>query len=330
MRKPNYESSEVSPSPVWPPQAAYDLETLVGHHESVRFLRANMNRFDSGTFLLTGPSGIGKRLSVWFLMREFLCESKQERICLKCPSCKSLSQRQHISVLEILPEGAVITVEETEKIIQFVSLRGLSTKQFVIIDEAHLLNHQSGNKLLKTLEEPPKNVFFVLITSQKSRVLKTIQSRSQIVRFHPLSPEQLRKIFPRVALETLVRARGSVARVLELEDPDTKRRLEFAKSVWTQMDNPDFLTEFPWREDWKSRETFQILLESWEMELVEQIYLTKSKENILSKESVFEKTTLFQEIQKLRDAVLAKNADPILALESFWVSLRRVHEGVHA
>lgn len=298
--------------------------TLVGHEKETQILRDKISRFASGTFLLTGPSGIGKRLAVWSLLKEFLCDKGQS--CGNgCPSCLGLQKHQHISVLEILPESTMITIEDVEKIFQFVNLKGLSRKQFVIMDDVHLLNTQSANKLLKTLEEPPENVFFILITPQKSRVLKTILSRSQIIRFAPLTQEQLHQIFPRTSEQLLMMARGSAARVLELEDPEYQMKLSAAKKVWKELSQPDFLVESSWREEWKGREAFETLLKGWEMELVEQVFgNSKSR----SREEMAMNAELFQEIQKLRDFVLTRNSDPTLSLESFWVRIQKFHGNI--
>jgi hypothetical protein len=233
--------------------------------------------------------------------------------------------------MEVLPQGPFITVEETEKIIHFVSLRGFSTQQFVIVNDVHLLNHQSANKLLKTLEEPPQGVFFILITSQKARVLKTILSRSQVVRYAPLSFGDLKTLFPTVDDETLVKARGSAARVQEFDDPEANRKSEAARHLWQQMERSDFLTESSWREDWKredwkGRDAFQRLLASWEAELVDPVLGGNLRNGSFSNKVIFEKTTFFQEIQNLREAVLAHNADPILSIENFWLNMQRFHE----
>jgi len=88
----------------------------------------------------------------------------------------------------------LIRIEQIRKIKLFLSKRSIqSTKKFILIENAHLLNESSSNGLLKTLEEPTNGVF-ILLTSKLNLLLDTIISRSQIIRFKPYSSQELKKL----------------------------------------------------------------------------------------------------------------------------------------
>ena len=93
----------------------------------------------------------------------------------------------------------LIRIEQIRKIKLFLSKRSIqSTKKFILIENAHLLNESSSNGLLKTLEEPTNGVF-ILLTSKLNLLLDTIISRSQIIRFKPYSSQELKKLIEKFA-----------------------------------------------------------------------------------------------------------------------------------
>ena len=91
----------------------------------------------------------------------------------------------------IEPQNGTIKLEASEQILQFLSLRQLGRARVVIIDEAQMLNPQTTNALLKAVEEPPENTYFILVVSELSQLLPTLRSRLQVLRFSPLSPQEI-------------------------------------------------------------------------------------------------------------------------------------------
>ena len=92
----------------------------------------------------------------------------------------------------------LIRIEQIRKIKLFLSKRSIqSTKKFILIENAHLLNESSSNGLLKTLEEPTNGVF-ILLTSKLNLLLDTIISRSQIIRFKPYSSQELKQLIEKL------------------------------------------------------------------------------------------------------------------------------------
>lgn len=168
------------------------LSEVLGHDRLIEsFLSAWQRGRLPSTWLFTGPSGVGKKKTALGFAQALVCENDQ-RGCGKCPSCLRISQKQSESLLFIEPEGVSIKIEQAREILRFTSLQAAKSR-IVIIDEAQKMNATAANALLKTLEEPPEDTYFFLITSSLAAILPTIRSRSQVLRFSPLSREDIKK-----------------------------------------------------------------------------------------------------------------------------------------
>ncbi len=183
-----------------------------------------------GGYLFLGLSGVGKFTAALALARALLCEGDGPHACGACSACTRSEKRVHPN-LHVAGEGPDVTrikVEEIREIQGRLSLRPLEgVRQVVIVDNADRLGDVSGNALLKTLEEPPPGAVLILVAAEPLRVLETIRSRSQEVRFSPLGTDQVRTVLERSGMEreeaeALARcAGGSPGRALAL------RRLGF-------------------------------------------------------------------------------------------------------
>ena len=99
------------------------------------------------------------------------------------------NREKNQNILFIQPDGLHIKVDTIRQIFRFLVLQSLAPARVIIIDSAHQMNIQSANSLLKILEEPPDQVYFILISSHLSNLPVTIRSRAQIIRFSLLNPE---------------------------------------------------------------------------------------------------------------------------------------------
>ena len=155
-----------------------------------------------------GPEGVGKRTTALALAARSLCASPEDgEACGACPSCHQVVAGSHPDLhregfLPLEKGGgfhAQMLIEQAHAIQHFLGGRALAGgKKVVILEEAHALNEQAQNALLKTLEEPPRGSLVILVCHNASRLLPTVRSRCQRVAFAPLD---------RATVETVLRDR---------------------------------------------------------------------------------------------------------------------------
>lgn len=157
-------------------------------------------------YLFTGPRGTGKTSTARILAKALNCErGPTPTPCGKCLPCVSIAQGSSLDVIE-MDAASHSKVDETREILSGVPLATAgSRKKVYVIDEVHMLSTGSFNALLKTLEEPPEHVVFVLATTESHKVLPTIVSRTQRFDFRRV---------PTDAIE------GNLAEIAKLENID--------------------------------------------------------------------------------------------------------------
>lgn len=146
-------------------------------------------------YLFTGPRGIGKTTAARLLAKAINCENRKEgqsEPCNKCPSCTELVAGRDMDIMEIDAASQTGIDNVRENIIANARFTPLKRKYKVfIIDEVHQLSIASFNALLKTLEEPPAHVIFILCTTEVHKVPVTIISRCQRFDFRKVNSEDL-------------------------------------------------------------------------------------------------------------------------------------------
>ncbi len=174
------------------PQTFYDL---IGQENIVHALSnaIKLNRI-AHAYLLCGPRGTGKTSSARILAKSLNCkEGPTLTPCGKCPACLDIINSVPVDVIEI-DAASNRSVEDTQAIlekIQYVPVNG--RYKIYVIDEVHMLSNHAFNALLKTLEEPPENVIFILATTEPHKVLDTIISRCQRFDFRRITTEDIVK-----------------------------------------------------------------------------------------------------------------------------------------
>ncbi len=132
--------------------------------------------------VFSGQSHEAKLEMAWALAQALVCELKKPEPCGECGACRRLENHSSESVLLIAPEKNTIKLESAHLVLDFLSLQRVSAARMVIIDQAHLLSVQTANALLKAVEEPPPETFFILLTGEISQLLPTLRSRVQNLR----------------------------------------------------------------------------------------------------------------------------------------------------
>ncbi len=162
-------------------------------------------------YLFCGPRGTGKTSTARILAKSLNCE-KGVTVdpCNKCVSCESITDGSSLDVIEI-DAASHRKVEDAEDLINRVSLGTYGSRyKIYIIDEVHMLTDHAFNALLKTLEEPPKNVIFILATTEEYKVIPTIISRCQKLDFKAVAKSELEDRVNEIALKEKIKIDKSI------------------------------------------------------------------------------------------------------------------------
>ncbi len=167
---------------------------LYGQEHIVRALRnAVINGREGQAYLFSGPRGTGKTTTARILAKVLNCVQPVDgEPCCECESCKAVEHGTSYDVLE-LDAASNNGVQEIRDIIDAAALTSPGRHRVFILDEVHMLTRAAEAALLKTLEEPPEQVVFVLATTDPQKVSETIRSRVQHLQFHLLPVEELNK-----------------------------------------------------------------------------------------------------------------------------------------
>jgi DNA polymerase III subunit gamma/tau len=171
------------------------FDEVVGQDHITRTLaREVVDSKVAHAYLFAGPRGTGKTTTARLLAKSLNCANRAEdgEPCNECASCVSVTAGNSLDVIELdaASHNKVEDVREIRANVGTVAAAGGARKVY-ILDEAHMLSRAAGNALLKTLEEPPEHVLFVLATTEPYKLLDTIRSRAQRFDFLPVPMEIL-------------------------------------------------------------------------------------------------------------------------------------------
>ena len=166
---------------------------VVGQKHIVQTLQnAIANKTPAHAYLFTGTRGVGKTTLARLFAKALNCQKgKNGEACLKCDICLAVAANTFLDLVEI--DAASNTgVENVRELIEHVKFQpSLGAYKVFIIDEVHMLSKQAFNALLKTLEEPPAHVIFILATTEAAKVPITIVSRTQRFDFNALTLSEI-------------------------------------------------------------------------------------------------------------------------------------------
>ncbi len=167
------------------------FEEMIGQDHIVRILQ-NQIASDSAShaYLFCGTRGTGKTTAARILAKALNCRSEAERPCCECDVCQAIRDGAFIDVTEIdaASNTGVEDVREIKESVNYPPVAG--RKKVFIIDEVHMLSNNAFNALLKTLEEPPSYMVFILCTTEPQKIPATILSRCLRLDFRRV-PERL-------------------------------------------------------------------------------------------------------------------------------------------
>lgn len=171
------------------------FEEISGETEIVKSLKLSLrNNAVSHAYLFSGPRGVGKTTTARLIAKGVNCLNLKENgePCNTCKNCTSINEGNFYDLIEI-DAASNRSIDEIRALKEKINYQPSEGKKKVyIIDEAHMLTKEAFNALLKTLEEPPAHVIFILATTEFEKILPTIVSRCQRYDFKKLSLEEMK------------------------------------------------------------------------------------------------------------------------------------------
>ena len=217
----------------WRPQT---FDDLVGQqHVTDTLKNAIKNDRVAHAYIFSGARGVGKTTAARILAKALNCvKGPTPQPCGECDSCKEIAAGTSLDVIEIdaASNRGIDQIRELREMVRYAP--AASRSKVVILDEAHMLTGEASNALLKTLEEPPDRVIFVMATTQPEDLVDTIRSRSQHFHFRALTfgeiTGRLEEIARKEDLKIEAGAMAVIARMAEGSLRDALSLLEQARA----------------------------------------------------------------------------------------------------
>lgn len=194
-----------------------EFDAVAGESEIMKTLRNSLkeNRM-AHAYIFTGPRGVGKTTTARLIAKGLNCLENgiTDSPCNECANCKAIENGSFYDLIEIdaASNRGIDEIRGLKEKVNYKPAQG--RKKVYIIDEVHMLTKEAFNALLKTLEEPPEFVIFILATTEPDKILDTILSRCQRYDFLPLTKEEVKEKLSYIAENEKIDAEEEVYRII--------------------------------------------------------------------------------------------------------------------
>lgn len=221
-----------------------NFDEMIGQEVIVKTLKNAIKKNKiSHAYLFTGPRGTGKTSAAKIFAKTINCENSIDGIpCENCECCQQFNNNQNIDIIEIdaASNNGVDEIRELKNKVNLVP--SISKYKVYIIDEVHMLSTSAFNALLKTLEEPPSHVIFILATTDPHKVLSTILSRCQRFDFKKVSENKIYERLNYITKQEKIEIQESALKeISRLANGGLRDALSILDQVIAYSDN--FITE---------------------------------------------------------------------------------------
>lgn len=305
---------------------------IVGHDKVLRALEDDLaNKNLSHAYLLSGPDNVGKYTVARKLAHILQCE---EGYCRTCSTCLEIDKGYHSDTLELVDDGSSVKIEQIRSVLERLNITKQSPYKLFLMDNIERMTLESANALLKTLEDPPEGVMFVLTTSRVKDVLPTIISRVRQASFHRLDDETMAELIqqqypmvePEVVETVSAISLGRPGKALSLLS-DTEMYEQYRKmyaDIEMFLRKPDRTNQFLYIEELTSnakeggQELIREFLDIFQLVLRKQLLMdVRGDHGIFSRDKLLR---LLEQAQEARE-LLKRNVNTRLLLENMMLSL---------
>lgn len=168
---------------------------IAGHDKALRMLEEDIEKQNvSHAYLFAGPDNVGKFTAAKRMAHILQCENG---FCRTCSTCREIDKGYHADTLEIRDDGDSVKIEQVRKVLERLNMTKQSPYKVFLLQNIERMTLEASNALLKTLEDPPNGVIFLLTSSRVRDVLPTIISRVRMAKFRRLDDAAMNNLLLR-------------------------------------------------------------------------------------------------------------------------------------